>query len=73
MAVEIKNVEHVEVTPSLTPYRVNVTIADLENKDMLPLVSVQEAIEFFGATELLDSIGSETIQDHMDSQSEEEQ
>lgn len=73
MAVEIKNVESVEITPGSTPYRVNVTIPFLENKDILPLVSVQEAIEFFGATELLDSIGSETIQDHIDSQSEEEQ
>lgn len=72
MAVEIKNVEHVEVTPSSTPYRVNVTIADLDNKDIMGLVSIEEVIEFFGATELLDSIGSEAIQNHIDSQSEEE-
>lgn len=65
--VEIKNVEEVTVAPSTTPHRVNVTIPYLEGRDLLPLASIEEAIDYFSIPKLLECIGMEEIQSYINS------
>lgn len=63
----IKSVENVSVTPSLTPYRVDVSIPDMETKELLDYTSIGDVVDYYGATNILNCIGMEEIQDYINS------
>lgn len=61
MRLTIKNAEAVYVSSALQPGRLNVDITGVQLEDILFQVNIDEAISYYGITELLDTIGEQKI------------
>ncbi|WEK18277.1 MAG: hypothetical protein P0Y49_15910 [Candidatus Pedobacter colombiensis] len=65
MRLTIKNAEAVYINPALRPSRLNVDITEIELHDVLFQVDINQAISYYGITELLDAIGDQEIRSHL--------
>lgn len=74
MTVTINGIEGVEVSSTTVVGRglINVNLIGATPENILASVSINDVISYFGETELLDFIGKESIQTHVDSKLEEE-
>lgn len=65
MRLIIKNAETACIIPASHPSRLNVDIAGIEPGDILFQVNIDQAISYYGITELLDTIGDQEIRSHL--------
>ncbi|MEC5146146.1 Fn3-like domain-containing protein [Chitinophaga sp. 180180018-2] len=65
MRLIIKNAKTACINPAAQPSRLNVDIAGIEIEDILFQVNIDQAINYFGITELLDTIGDQEIKSHL--------
>jgi len=56
MRLIIKNAKIVHVTPSSEAYHLDLDIEGVETNDLLTRIDIVSAIEYYGMTELLDTI-----------------
>lgn len=65
MRIIIKNVAGATIRPSSKPDLVHIEIDGIDPEDLLIHVDITSAIQYFGASELLDMIGEETLRSYL--------
>ncbi len=65
MRLIIKNVEDACISPAVQPNRFNVLVSGIEPDDVLFQIDIDHVINYFGITELLDTIGDDEIRSHL--------
>ncbi|WP_113661129.1 hypothetical protein [Pedobacter nanyangensis] len=65
MRIIIKNVEDAFIGPAVQQGLLNVHISGIEPDDLLFQIDIVQVINYYGITELLDTIGEEQIRLHL--------
>ncbi|MBB6237937.1 hypothetical protein HDC90_002563 [Pedobacter sp. AK013] len=71
MRLIIKNADNAQIGPAVQPNRLNVEISGIEPSDILIHVNIDQIINYYGITELLDTIGDQEIRTHLSELSKE--
>lgn len=66
MRLTIKNAEAAYVDLASKPHRLDVDIDGVEPDDLLIHIDIITAINYYGITELLDTIGEEYLKSHLE-------
>lgn len=65
MRLTIKNVETAYINSASQPDRLNVDIEGIEPEEILFQINITQAIQYYGITELLDTIGDQEIRSYL--------
>lgn len=65
MHITIKDAAGATIRPASKPNLVNIEIEGIDPEELLLHVDIMSAIQYFGASELLDTIGEETLRSYL--------
>ncbi|MFA4870812.1 MAG: hypothetical protein WC623_21625 [Pedobacter sp.] len=66
MRLIIKNAKTVYVTPASESHHLDIDIEEIETDELLSHIDIVTAIEYYGMTELLDTIGEAHLKSHLE-------